>query len=63
MKRILKLLMLMALLSTSVMNVMAQPDDSGLWDPVTDTPVNAGIAFMLVAGVGYGMKKLNERKK
>lgn len=55
--------MLTALLSISAMNAMAQPDDSGLWDPVTDTPVNAGIAFMLVAGVGYGMKKLNERKK
>jgi hypothetical protein len=63
MKSILKLFMLMTLLSLSVMDLMAQPDDSGLWDPVTDTPVNAGIAFMLVAGVGYGMKKLNARKK
>jgi hypothetical protein len=68
MKRILnsnkKILFLLLLLTAlGVGTVSAQPDSETLFEPVTDTPVNAGIAVMVVAGIGYGMKKLNQRKK
>lgn len=43
--------------------VFAQPNDTGLFEEVTDTPINTGLALMAAAGIGYGLKKLNQRKK
>jgi hypothetical protein len=63
MKRIFKLFILVALVAANALTVMAQPNDGDLFEPVTDTPVNAGIVMMLAAGVGYGLKKLNQHKK
>jgi hypothetical protein len=59
-----KIFTLLVLLTTlGITTVSAQPDSETLFEPVTDTPVNAGIMVMVAAGIGYGMKKLNSRKK
>jgi len=60
-KKIFTLLLLLAALG--IAPVLAQPNSETLFEPVTDTPVNAGIMVMVAAGIGYGMKKLNQRKK
>jgi hypothetical protein len=44
-------------------SLMAQPSSGGVFEDVTDTPVNTGIALMFAAGIGYGLKKLNHHKK
>lgn len=43
--------------------LFAQPNDGDIFESVTDTPINTGIALMAVAGIGYGLKKINARKK
>lgn len=43
--------------------VFAQPNSSSVFEEVTDTPIDAGIAFMAIAGIGYGLKQLKNRKK
>jgi hypothetical protein len=48
---------------SSAVSVFAQPNDSSLFEAVTDTPINAGIALMAAAGVGYGLKQLKKRKQ
>lgn len=63
-KPYIKVLILIALISVfGMLSVSAQPNEGSLFEPVTDTPVNAGIMLMVAAGIGYGMKKLNSRKK
>ncbi len=52
-----------ALVALSSVTLFAQPDSSALFEPVTDTPINTGIALLAAAGVGYGLKKINKRKK
>lgn len=54
---------LFAILLLASTFVFAQPNDSSLFEEVTDTPINTGLALMAVAGIGYGLKKLNQRKK
>jgi hypothetical protein len=39
--------------------LFAQP---GFGDDVTDTPIDGGISLLVVAGVGYGVKKLKAAK-
>lgn len=41
----------------------AQPNDAGLFEPVTDTPVNGGVYAMLIGGALYGIYKINRIKK
>ena len=36
------------------------PEDFGTEDP--DAPVDGGLAFLLAAGAGYGIKKLKDKK-
>jgi hypothetical protein len=39
------------------------PPDSGGFEEIVDTaPVDGGIAFLVVAGIGYGVKKLYSKK-
>jgi hypothetical protein len=57
------LILLIVLLAISSVSSFAQPDDTALFEPVTDTPINTGLALMAAAGIGYGLKKLNIRKK
>jgi hypothetical protein len=40
--------------------VHAQP---GFGDDVGDAPIDGGLSLLVVAGVGYGVKKLNARRK
>jgi hypothetical protein len=63
MKKLTKLFLTTLLLTASGACVLAQPNSSGLWEEVTDTPIDAGIAFMAIAGIGYGLKQLKNRKK
>jgi len=39
----------------------AQPPDFG-GDDVNDVPIDGGLSLLAAAGVGYGAKKLKERK-
>ena len=39
--------------------VMAQPADP---PPNPDTPIDGGLGLLLVAGVGYGVKRFKDRK-
>jgi L-rhamnose mutarotase len=57
------LLIMISLLVISNFSVYAQPDDTALFESVTDTPINTSLALMAAAGIGYGLKKLNIRKK
>ena len=38
----------------------AQP---GFGDDVDDVPIDGGLSLLVAAGVGYGAKKLKERRK
>lgn len=38
----------------------AQP---GFVDDVSDTPIDGGLTLLVAAGVGYGVKKLREKKQ
>ncbi len=40
--------------------VHAQP---GFGDDVDDVPVDGGISLLVAAGVGYGAKKLRDKRK
>ena len=51
MKAIKSFLFMAAVVSTTAL--FAQPNSSSVFEDVTDTPVNGGLALMLVAGVGY----------
>jgi len=44
-------------------NLFAQPNSSSVFEDVTDTPVNGGLAAMLAVGIGYGIKKLYNKSK
>lgn len=35
----------------------------GFGDPNADVPVDGGLSLLVAAGVGYGAKKIRERKK
>jgi hypothetical protein len=39
------------------------PNSSDVFEPVTDSPVDGGIAILIAGGIGYGVKKLYDRKK
>ena len=39
--------------------LLAQPQGGG--DP--DTPIDGGLSLLIVAGAGYGYRKLKERKR
>lgn len=38
----------------------AQP---GFTDDVNDVPIDGGLSLLVAAGVGYGVKKIRDRKK
>lgn len=40
--------------------VHAQP---GFTDDVNDVPVDGGLSLLVAAGVGYGVKKVREKRK
>jgi hypothetical protein len=52
----------LALFISATISVLAQPNDAGLFEAVTDTPINAGIVLMAAAGISYGLKQLGKRK-
>lgn len=57
-KYILKTVLLVALcMATNY--IMAQP---GFDDDVNDVPVDGGISLLMAAGLGYGIKRLNDIK-
>jgi hypothetical protein len=58
-----KVLLMLLLTALAMTQASAQPDDTALFEPVTDTPINTGIALMAAAGIGYGLKKLKSHKK
>jgi hypothetical protein len=39
------------------------PNSSGAFEPVTDVPVDGGLAILVAGGIGYGIKKLYDKKK
>jgi hypothetical protein len=42
--------------------VHAQPPGFGGGDDVLDVPVDGGLSVLIAAGVGYGAKKLKEKR-
>lgn len=54
---------IMVVIALTTVAAFAQPDDTALFESVTDTPIDAGLALIAAAGLGYGLKKLNSRKK
>lgn len=63
MKTLSRILYTSTLLLTSILGAFAQPNSSGVFEEVTDTPVNTGIVLMAAAGIGYGLKQLRKQKK
>lgn len=57
-KYILKIVLLAALCMASTY-IMAQP---GFDDDVDDVPVDGGISLLMAAGIGYGIKRINDKK-
>jgi hypothetical protein len=55
---VLKLTMVVMLLAAPIAT-FAQP---GFTTDVDDTPIDGGISLLVLAGAGYGAKKLKERK-
>ncbi len=58
--QIFKLLFVCVLLIGLVNNASAQP---GFDDDVNDVPVDGGLSLLVAAGVGYGAKKIREKRK
>ena len=56
-------LLIVVFLLTFTTGVMAQPDDNGEDPPPNDIPIDGGLAFLLAAGVGYGVKKVRDSRK
>lgn len=54
--------MILTLLLTVTVSasLWAQP---GFDDDVNDTPIDGGIALLVAAGLGYGLKKMYQAKK
>ncbi|MFY7899905.1 MAG: PID-CTERM protein-sorting domain-containing protein [Chitinophagaceae bacterium] len=52
------LAVLMVLLLPTIL--LAQP---GFDDDVSDVPVDGGLSLLVAAGVGYGIKKVREKRK
>ncbi len=48
-----------AILFVAITSIQAQIGDAG-GDP--DVPIDGGLSLLLAAGVGYGAKKLKEKK-
>lgn len=63
MKKLIQILYTTLFLLLTATGVFAQPNSSGVFEEVTDTPVNTGIIFMAAAGIGYGLKQLRKQKK
>lgn len=55
-------LILLLLVVTSLFAQDLPPGDTGLFEEVQDVPVDGGLGFLLVAGIGYGIKKLYSKK-
>jgi hypothetical protein len=62
MKKLTQILLTVFLFTCTSVYVYAQPNSSGVFEEVTDTPVNTGIVMMAVAGLGYGFQQLRKRK-
>ncbi len=58
-----KLIAIISLLLIPISFLLAQPNSSSVFEEVTDTPVNGGLAAMLALGIGYGIKKLYNKGK
>jgi hypothetical protein len=61
-----KHLITLLLFLVAAMSAFAQdlpPGESGLFEEVQDIPVDGGLGFLLVAGIGYGIKKLYSKKQ
>ncbi len=59
-----KLLFLVVFLSVApiVVNAQTNFDENSDGDNVQDTPVNGGVALLLVAGIGFGAYKIYKVK-
>jgi hypothetical protein len=61
MKKITTIQLLIALLIICLPAMLhAQP---GFTDDVNDVPVDGGLSLLIAAGVGYGAKKIREKRK
>jgi hypothetical protein len=58
-QRILQILAVVVILSMPMLS-QAQP---GFGDDVSDVPVDGGISLLVAAGIGYGAKKIREKRK
>lgn len=63
MKTLSRIILTSTTLFISILGVWAQPNSAGVFEEVTDTPVNTGIVLMAAAGIGYGLKQLRKQKK
>jgi hypothetical protein len=58
-QRIPQILAVVVILSMPMLS-HAQP---GFGDDVSDVPVDGGISLLVAAGIGYGAKKIREKRK
>ena len=58
-KKLIISLFMMTIIMALPMLAMADPEGGG----ELDTPIDGGLSLLVVAGVGYGAKKIKERKK
>ncbi|WP_210513947.1 PID-CTERM protein-sorting domain-containing protein [Hymenobacter terricola] len=57
--------LLLAVWSLASVSALAQPGSGGPAPGTapTDTPIDGGISLLLAGGVGYGLRKLQARRK
>lgn len=62
MKSLLKYILIAAFIFTQATSLLAQPGDgTGFGDDPNDVPVDGGIAFLAVAGIAYGIRKMKSK--
>jgi hypothetical protein len=62
MKKILITLCLILIIGIGASYAQFPPDSDG-FDDDPDAPINSGIALLMAAGAGYGIKKLYKKKQ
>jgi hypothetical protein len=58
-----RILVMVFVLSIATVSVFAQGDPGTPTGPDPDAPIDGGLSLLVAAGVGYGVKKVREKRK
>jgi len=57
------LLLIAGMITIPTILIAQNPEDPGGTDIDVPTPFDGGISLLIAAGIGYGLKKANDKKK